>query len=67
MWRDDAYLLDILLAARRAQEFAKNVTWESFKESLLHQNAIVRVLSIIGEAANKISPEFKKVHTEIPW
>jgi uncharacterized protein with HEPN domain len=67
MWRDDAYLLDILLAARRAREFAKDVSWESFQKSRLHQDAIVRVLSIIGEAANRVSPEFKKAHPEIPW
>jgi len=60
MWRDDAYLLDILLAAKKAREFAKGLTWESFKESELHQNAIVRVLSIIGEATNKVSPELRR-------
>lgn len=67
MWRDDAYLLDILLAAREAVTFAEDLTFESFKESRLHQLAIVRTLEIVGEAARKISQEFKEAHPEIPW
>lgn len=52
MWRDDAYLLDILIAARRAREFTSDLTWEDFQKSSLHQNAVMRMLKIIGEAAH---------------
>ena len=31
MQRDDAYLLDILIAARKALEFAEGMTWETFE------------------------------------
>jgi uncharacterized protein with HEPN domain len=44
MWRDEAYLLDILLAARDAQEFSSGLTKEAFATSKLHQAAIVRAL-----------------------
>jgi uncharacterized protein with HEPN domain len=67
MWRDDAYLLDILLAAKDAQEFAEGLTWDTFTGSKLHQHAIVRALEIIGEAASKISFEYRQEHPEIPW
>ncbi len=67
MWKDDAYLLDILLAAREAQTFAAGLTREAFERSKLHQFAIVRVLEIIGEAAGKVSPEFRQGHPKIPW
>ena len=30
MWRDDAYLLDILIAARHAREFESDLTQEDF-------------------------------------
>lgn len=30
MWRDRAYLLDILIAARKVLEYTKGVTWEEF-------------------------------------
>ncbi len=67
MWRDDAYLLDILIAAKRAKEFATDLTWEEFQKSDLHQNAIMRTLEIIGEAARRVSEEFKAAHPEMPW
>ena len=67
MWRDDALLLDILLAAEDAREFARGLDWAQFSASKLHQSAIVRCLGIIGEAAAKVSGEFQKRHPEIPW
>lgn len=30
-------------------------------------HAVLYNITIIGEAANKISPDFKKSNTEIPW
>ncbi len=56
MWRDEVYMLDILLAARDAQEFSAGLTREAFAASKLHQAAIVRTLELVGEAAGKISP-----------
>ena len=67
MWRDDAYLLDMLLASRKAQQFTQGVIWEQFRSNELLQNATMRQIQIIGEAARKISPEFKEAHPVIPW
>ena len=66
--RDDAaWLLDILIAARDARSFVSGVSWEQFEESRLHQNAVLKAIEIIGEAAGRVSNEFKATHTEIPW
>ena len=67
MWRDAAYLLDILLAGRRAQEFTAALTLDAFRASQLHQHAVMRNLEIVGEAARKVSRTTKEAHTEIPW
>ena len=67
MWRDDAYLLDMLLYARRAQEFCAGITRDSFLADVKLQMATLYVLQVVGEAANKVSPEFRSTHTEIPW
>jgi uncharacterized protein with HEPN domain len=67
MPRDDAYLLDILIAARKARSFLEGMTWEQFVESELHQMAVIRPLEIIGEAARRISPETQEAYPEIPW
>ncbi len=67
MWRDEAYLLDMLIAAREAREFSKALTWEEFQNSSLHQHAIAKALENIGEAARKVSEETKTAHPEVPW
>jgi uncharacterized protein with HEPN domain len=67
MQRDDAYLLDILIAARKAIEFLEAVTWEEFQRSDLHQNAVMRPLEIVGEAARRVSRQTHDAHPEIPW
>ena len=67
MWRDDAYLLDMLLAAGKVQTFTEGVTWERFQDDELLHHAVMRVIQIIGEAARQVSPEFKQAHPEIPW
>ncbi len=42
-------------------------TYERFIQSDLHQNAIFKVLEIIGEAASRISDVTREAHPEIPW
>jgi uncharacterized protein with HEPN domain len=67
MWRDGAYLLDMLLAARKAQEFSHGATKTFFLSNEVLQNAVMRQIQIIGEAARNISDEFKSAHPDIPW
>ena len=67
MWRDDAYLLDMLLAARKVQDFTKDVDWEQFQDDELVQDAVMRQIQIVGEAARKVSPQCQEAHPQIPW
>ena len=67
MARDDALLLDILIAARKALKFLEGMTWEAFEQSDLHQSAVIRPLEIIGEAARRVSQQTRAAHPEIPW
>ena len=67
MQRDDAYLLDMLIAARRAAQHASGLNAEQFASSLLHQDASVRELQIIGEAARSVSEPTKFEHPQIDW
>ncbi len=67
MRRDDAYLLDMLLAARKIRDFTQGVSQERFQQDELMQHAIMRLIQIIGEAARKVSQEFRQAHPAIPW
>ena len=65
--RDAALLLDMLLAARDADGFVEGLDESDFLASRLHQNAAIRSLEVLGEAAGKVSPAFRAAHSEIPW
>jgi len=67
MWRDDARLLDMLLAAKESSKYTEGVTLEEFDRNRLLQHAVTRLIEIVGEAARNISTEFKAAHPEIPW
>jgi uncharacterized protein with HEPN domain len=67
MGRDDALVLDMLLAADDAVAFVAGLDEAAFLASRLHQNAVIRSLEIIGEAAGKVSPGFRAEHPEIAW
>jgi uncharacterized protein with HEPN domain len=67
MRRDDAYLLDILIAARRAVKFIAGVSRDEFEKNELVQSAVLHPLEIMGEAAYLVSDDFRVAHTDIPW
>ena len=67
MRRDDAYLLDMLLAAQKAIQFTAGINREEFEDNEIIQNAVIRPLEIIGEASGKLSKGFRKAHKEISW
>ena len=67
MQRDEALLLDILIAARRAVRFLEGMTWGAFEQSELHQNAVMRPLEIIGEAARRVSQDTRDAYPDLPW
>lgn len=67
MRRNECYLLDMLSAAQNAARFTDNLSYEEFTHSALHQNATLKALEIIGEAANQVTSECKKLHPHIPW
>jgi uncharacterized protein with HEPN domain len=62
---DAALLLDMLLAARDARGFVKDLDEAAFMASRLHQNAVIRSLEVIGEAAGKVSSATQAAHAEI--
>lgn len=65
--RDGALLLDMLLAARDARAFLAGVDEAAFLASRLHQNAVIRSLEVIGEAAGKVSTTTQAAHPQIAW
>ena len=67
MSRDDAVLLDMLIAAHRAVEFSTGVTRDQLGSDLKTQSAILHQLLVLGKAAKRLSDAFRDVHSESPW
>ena len=65
--RDASLLLDMWLAARDAQAFVEGLDEAGFMASRLHQNAVIRSLEVIGEAAGKVSAGCRAVLPAIVW
>ena len=69
--RVEDYLEHIAEAIDRATRYLEPVPdFEEFQQNPQVQDAVVRNLEIIGEAANKINstaPDFLQQHPELPW
>ena len=66
--RDDlVYVEDMLARTRRILEKTRSVTWECFRDDQDLHDIAERSISVIGEAARKVSDEFRISHPEIPW
>jgi uncharacterized protein with HEPN domain len=65
--RDLAYLWDMLDAAQAVLEFTNDVTFEQYVREPMRQRAVERSIEILGEAARRVSDEFKAQRPEIPW
>ena len=67
MRHENALLLDMLMAAREAQDMARGATLSDFKQSRTLQLAIVKAVEIVGEAASRVGADTKQAHPDIPW
>jgi len=64
---DRGRLQDILDAIKRIQSYQRGSDKKKFVDDLMRQDAIMRQIEIIGEAARNVSAEFQEHHQEIPW
>lgn len=67
MGDDRAFLLHIRDALREVGDFVEGEDHESFLENRMLQNAVMRSFEVVGEAARRVSPEFREVHPQVPW
>jgi uncharacterized protein with HEPN domain len=66
--RDDAvYVGHILDSIARIESYLEGVNEDQFMTTALLQDAVIRQIQIIGEAANRPSVEFRTRSSSIPW
>lgn len=66
--RDTLLLLeDMLQSATKIQRYTKDLDYDLFIKDDKTIDAVVRNFEIIGEAANRIDPDFRNSNQEIEW
>jgi len=60
-------LRHMLDAARKAVTLTTGKTRAHVAADEIGQLALARLLEIVGEAAGKVSPEYRSAHPELPW
>ena len=65
--RELSYLWDMQNAAKDINEFMRGVRFDEFEKNKVLRYAAERQLLVIGEAANHLSPQFRRQHPEVPW
>ena len=64
---DLEWIKDVREAIIRIQRYLRGVGYKRFLKDTKTQDAVVRNLEIIGEAAKSISSDFKKTHKDVDW
>jgi len=64
---DNVYLIHILKCIKRIEEYTRLKSEDDFKEAFMMQDAVIRQIEIIGEAANKLSKIFPRSNSQINW
>lgn len=54
-------------AADKITSYIQGYTFKQFVADDKTFDAVIRELSVIGEAANRVSKDFQQKHHEIPW
>jgi uncharacterized protein with HEPN domain len=67
MSTDDAWILQIVQASKKAIDYAHGIDQSAFESNAMLHDAVMLQLVVIGEAAGKLSETFRAVHPEIPW
>lgn len=64
---DKLYVVHILESIAKIESFVAGFSLEKFRKNILVQSGVMRELEIIGEAAKKLSDEFKIKYPTISW
>ena len=68
MQKDDAVLLRYIFdAIEQVERYTRGMSESEFLSRPMVQDAVVRQIEIMGEAAKCISAEFQGEHPKLPW
>jgi uncharacterized protein with HEPN domain len=67
MRRDRTAIADMIDSARRAMNYLLDVDLATFEADVQKQDAVIRRLEVVGEAARRIVPEVRDRFSQVDW
>lgn len=64
---DTEAVIDIVESCKLILQYTQGVDYDSLHLNFEKQDAILRRITIIGEATKRLSLEFRQKHSQIPW
>jgi len=64
---DQEFLSDIREAIQRISTYLTGIDYEIFVKDTKTQDAVIRNMEILGEAAKNLSEDFRVAHPDVPW
>ena len=61
------YVFIMLESISYIRDFIKDVEWEDFKCNTLVQDAVLRRITIIGEATKSVPDRVRSRYSDVPW
>jgi len=64
---DQEFISDIKESMERIEKYTTGMSYEMFLQDTKTQDAVVRNVEIIGEAAKNLSTDFRKKYSHLDW
>ena len=64
---DRVGLVDMVVYATKAINMLGRASQDDLEQNEMMQFALIKLVEIVGEAANRVSVQTQRKHTEIPW
>lgn len=64
---DSDFVADMLEAVERISAYIASLDYDDFLSDTKTQDAVIRNLEVIGEAAKNVSTGIRQQHSDIPW
>lgn len=66
--KDDRIYIDhILQSIEKINSYLGSIDYQTFSADFMKQDAVIRQLEIIGEAAKRISVNLRVLNPQVPW
>ncbi len=61
------YVFIMLESISYIRKFIKDLDWETFKNTVMAQDAVLRRITIIGEATKSVPDDVRSRYPDVPW